>query len=278
MVGHTPAGVRHLAGGGVLEHHLAVLVVDVGDGGGAGGQLVEEALLAAQVLREGAVVVQVVVGEVGEDADGEFQAGYPFLLHSDGTDLHEAVLASLLHHLCDQAVGGEGVGGGIGGLEPFSAHVVGDGGKQSAFVSHRPEQPVKQGDGGRLAVGAGYADQFERAARMPVECVRCVCDGLSGVLHGDAADACRQHPAVVFIHHRRGSEFYGLVDVGAPVVSAAVDRYEEASRHDAAGVVAHGSDLHVGAAFQRNDSAVLYDVGQSHLLAVSLGWKQGSML
>ena len=57
VVGSPAAGIVNLAGGGVLEHHLAVAVIIVADGDSPASQGVEEELLAPEVLGEAAVVV-----------------------------------------------------------------------------------------------------------------------------------------------------------------------------------------------------------------------------
>ena len=110
MVGRALAGVGDDLGDGVLHHHGAVFVVGVDDGEGVLRQVVEEQFLAPEVLGEGLVVVQVVVGEVGEDAGGELQAGDAFLLHADGADFHEAVAAARIDHLREETVDGKRVG------------------------------------------------------------------------------------------------------------------------------------------------------------------------
>ena len=82
MVGCAAAGIAYALCPGVLEHYLSVLVVNIGDGGSFGGEIVEEELLATQILGKGAVVVKMVVGKVGEYAYFELQAGDSFLLHA----------------------------------------------------------------------------------------------------------------------------------------------------------------------------------------------------
>ena len=78
----------------VLDHHLAVAVVQVGEYPGLFGHIVEEELLAAQILLEGFVIVQVVVRDVGEDTALEADARNAILCQRVGADLHETVLWS----------------------------------------------------------------------------------------------------------------------------------------------------------------------------------------
>ena len=81
VVGDAAAGVGNYLGLCVLDHDHAVAVVDVGDCVSVFGKAVEEQFLAAEILCERLVVVKMVVGQVGEDSDLEFEAGDSVLLH-----------------------------------------------------------------------------------------------------------------------------------------------------------------------------------------------------
>ena len=59
---------------GILHHDAAVAVVGVRQGESPGGQTVEKELLGLDIGGEGLVVVEMVVGDVGEDAPFEMQA------------------------------------------------------------------------------------------------------------------------------------------------------------------------------------------------------------
>ena len=183
MVGQSLHGIGDHLGRSVLHHHLAVAVVHVDEGDGVLGQVVKEELLATQVLGKRLVVVQVVVGKVGEDAHGKVKTGDAVLFYTDGTYFHEAVLAALIHHAGEELVEGDGVYGGVLGLVALVAYVVGNGGKEAAFVAHSAEQVVQQGDGGGFAVGSGNAHQLEFAGRVSVELVCGEGQGLAAVFH-----------------------------------------------------------------------------------------------
>ena len=83
-----------------------------------------------------------VVCEVREYSGFEFQPGYAFLLHTDGTYFHEAILASFVCHLPEQGIDGNRICGSVGSLQPLVSHVVGYRGKQSALISQSPEEVV----------------------------------------------------------------------------------------------------------------------------------------
>ena len=80
-VSHLTDGIGLDSGLRVLHHDHAVLVVGIGDGEGALGQSVEEGLLGIAVVLECLVIVEVVAGEVGEDASGELQSSDALLMN-----------------------------------------------------------------------------------------------------------------------------------------------------------------------------------------------------
>ena len=145
--------------GGVLDHHGAVLVVEVDQRDGVLAELVEEAFLAAEILGEGLVVVEVVVRQVGEDGDLEAEARDAFLLDADRADFHEAVFAAGGDHLCEEGVQRDRVGGRVGGLAAAASDKVGNRGEQAAAISETAEEVIEERDRGGLPVGAGDADE-----------------------------------------------------------------------------------------------------------------------
>ncbi len=148
----------------VLHHDHAIPVIRVCDGESPCGQRVEEGLFGVPVVLEGLVVVQVVTGQVGEDAPREGQPSYPVLCHAVAAHLHEGILASLVGHLSQQLVERDRVGGGALGGNGAPVDIVAHGAAQPAFVSHTPEHIVKHRGNGGLPVGAGHAHQFHPAA------------------------------------------------------------------------------------------------------------------
>ena len=142
IVGHAPDGVGLDLRLGVLDHDEAVLVIYVGDGKGRLGQAVEEGFLRIAIVLEGLMVVQVVAGQVGKDASHECQTADTLLRYGVAGAFHEGVFASCLHHLGQQLVQLNGVGGGMVSGEGLVIHVVAHRGQQSALVSHFAEHII----------------------------------------------------------------------------------------------------------------------------------------
>ena len=142
-VGVSAHRVGVAGGAGVLQHHQAVRVVGVDEGPGRGGEVVEQTLLGGEVGVEGFVVVEVVAGEVGEDAAGEVQAGGALLHLTVARALHGGEGAALVHHHRQQAVYLQGRGCGVGGGEALVADAVLDGTEQSGLMSGHPRGLVQ---------------------------------------------------------------------------------------------------------------------------------------
>lgn len=109
VIGYLPAGICDHLCLCVLHHHHSVAVVNVGDGVCLWTEVVEEQLLASEILGESLVIVEMVVSEVGEYSHLELQTCYPFLLHAYRTDFHKAVSAACLHHLVEKRIDGQRV-------------------------------------------------------------------------------------------------------------------------------------------------------------------------
>ena len=141
-VGHAPGGVGLDGGLGVLHHHHPVLVVGIGDGKGFLGQQVEKGLLGIAIVLEGLVIVEMVAGEVGEDASRKLQSADALLGDGMAGTLHKGIFAALLHHLGQQAVEFDGSGSGMVGGNGLAVDIVADGGEQAALVPHRAEHII----------------------------------------------------------------------------------------------------------------------------------------
>ena len=104
------AHLRH----GILHHHLAIAVVYIRKSKCPLGQTIEEAALRLDVLGKGAVVVEMIVREVGEDTATELQTTNSVLHHRVRRHLHKAVVATLVYHLAQHCVQADGVGRSVG--------------------------------------------------------------------------------------------------------------------------------------------------------------------
>ncbi len=218
-------------GARVLHHHLAVA------GERPAGQGVEERLLGPQVLREGLMVVEVVVREVGEDAAREVQAPDAVLHDGVRRALHEAVAAPGIDHLAEQGVEPDGVRRGVRGLGAARAHAVDDRRNEPRLVAQSPEQLVEERGRGGLAVGARNAHQLELAARVAVPRRGQVGHRGVRVLHLDVGHALVRRSGHALAHHGCGAALHRHVDVVVSVALRAADREEAVARLHAARIV-----------------------------------------
>ena len=93
-----------LVGAGVLQHHIAHLVIGIDQGKGPLGQGVKEHLLGGDVVVHRLVEVHVVTRQVGEDAAAEGQTADALLADAVTADFHEGVGTTLVGHTTQQAV------------------------------------------------------------------------------------------------------------------------------------------------------------------------------
>ena len=107
-----PLGVGKDGTGDVPGVPFPRLVVQVEDGQVG---LAEDQALGRPVGLHGAVVVQVVLGEVGEDPGGEADAEGPPLVQGDGGGLHHHMGAAGSHHGPEESLELTGLRGGAAG-------------------------------------------------------------------------------------------------------------------------------------------------------------------
>ena len=190
------------------------------------------------------MVIEVVVGDVREDAPGETQAPGALLHDGVGGDLHEAVVASRVGHAAQHFVQADGVGGRVGRFEGLVVDPIDDRGDQPGPVSEGPYQIVEQCHGGRFAVRARDADQLQLAARMTVESRRHVGHGRVGIFHDHIGRAFGEISREAFAHDDGGSGSRGRRDEVVAVACRAPDGEEAVAVARIAGVVRqppHGS-------------------------------------
>ena len=141
--------VSHRAGGigldgclGILYHKQAVLVVGVGDGKGILAQTIEEGFLGIAVVLHGLVIVQMVACQVCEQASCKFQAADAFLCDGMAATLHKGIVATSIHHLCQQAVELDGVWSRMTGRDGLAFDIVTDRREQAALMAELTEHII----------------------------------------------------------------------------------------------------------------------------------------
>ena len=213
--------------------------------GAAVGELAKQLCLGRRVGVHRAVVVQVVLREVGEHRRVEGQPRHTALVERVAADFHHRRHTAVGGHAGEDALQLDRAGGGqlrgLGAVRP--AVVDGDGAQQPAAQARGLEQVLgDRGDGG-FAVGAGDAHQLEPLRGVPEE-ARGQCGGQRLVDHGHDG----QPHAVGQVDagrgdHGRGPRGAGGVYPGVPaVVVGAAAGDKEAARADLARVVGDVGD------------------------------------
>ncbi len=240
----------------VLHHHAAVAVVDVHQREGVARQRVEEPLLGRDVGGEGAVVVEVVVGDVGEEGAGEAQPQRALLHEGVRRALHEAVGAAGVDHLAHHGVEADGVGRGVGRGQRAVTHAVDHRRDEARLVAQRLREVVEQRRRGGLAVGARHPDELQLAARVVVEGRGHAGHRRRGVGHDDVGDLRVARLGQPLADHRRGALRHGVRDEPVAVALRARHGEEAVARACGPRVVGEVRDGRVGRADEAQDLRV----------------------
>ena len=128
-----------------------------------------------------------ILGQVGEDSGVEVQPGHPVLVQGVGGNLHDDHVHVRLLHVEEQFVEHPAVRGGQRGVHHEAGPAVGDGAEDAHLETGSRQQVFDDVGGGRLAVGAGDADQLDVALFHLEKCAGQFTQGGGGVLdvHGD---------------------------------------------------------------------------------------------
>ena len=255
-IGHRAQRIGVYPGCGVLHHDAAVFVVGVRQGEGILGEGVEEEFFGADVFGEGLVVVEVVVGDVREDAACEMQPPRALLHDGMRRTLHEAVFAPFVGHLAHHGVQPHGVGRGVGRLDDAFADFVDDRRDQPGLVAQCPHKVVEQCHGRGLAVGAGDAYEFQFAARVVVESGGHVGQRSRGVGDDDVGYPVGRFGRQLLADDGRGAFCDGVGDEVVPVgLRAAGGEKTVALRHGPR-IVGQGGHRRGTVAVQRRDGRI----------------------
>ena len=231
-------------------------IIHVHHGAAAQQRLAEQQRLGLEIGLHRGVVVEVVLGEVGEDGAGEAAAGDALLFKSMGAHLHRPDARTGGHRLGQLALQKIREAGGVLGGDAVAGPAVDQGAEQGGGAAGAGRQMLDQVGGRGLAVGARHPEQFDALTGMPPEGSgqfagepaqfiggnhQHTCGFLRGVLPGrlgadqGAGGACGQH--------------FG--PVGPSIDAGAGQPDEQASAADAARITADRADLAIREALRR---------------------------
>ena len=233
-----------VAGLGAATQELAAPgSVDVDDPAGRVGRR-EQQGLGLEVVVEGMVVVQVVLGEVGEGSDGE--VGAPGALEIKGmrAHFHSHHGAAGIAHPREQLLQIGRFRRRMVGLLHDPGDLVAHGADHAAAVARHLGDVLHEVGRGGLAIGARNAHEGEALRGMVVEGCRRAGHGLAGVGHhhlGHVSGIGQVHLALG--HERRGAPIDSVLGEGVPVHHIADDAEEHVAGTD--GVAAEGEPRHL---------------------------------
>ena len=191
-----------------------------------------------------------VAGEIGEDADIEFNSVHPLLVQGMGTDLHDARLAVGLEHLRHHLLHFERLGRGPLGRNHPIADFIADGAQETALDSSSLRDGLNHESNGGFAVGAGDADDLQGRAGMLVEGAGRTGQRFANVGHFDLGDAAGNQGAA-FADDRAGATLDRRADELMPIDVPASDGHEHHARSHPTRVVGDAGDGLIQRTFHR---------------------------
>ena len=126
----------------ILNHDHTVSVIGICQGESRFRQSVEECLFCLQVVFECFVIVQMVAGDVREDASGEPQPSDTFLGYRVRADFHEGIFAAFICHASQQFVQRDRVRSRMVGGYGFSVDIIAYRGDKSDLIAEFSEHII----------------------------------------------------------------------------------------------------------------------------------------
>ena len=194
------------------------------------------------------MIVEVIVGDIGEDGTCKLQSLDPVLMDGVTAALHEHMGATGIHHAAQQRIEADGIGGRMGRRDLFMSDLAAYGRDQSGRMIEGTEETVQQGGDGRLSVGAGDADQFEVFGWASVEFVCHLSGGHGTVIHPNIGDMLADALGHGFADDAGSPFLHCHGNMHMPVGGGTTDGNKTATRPDFPGIDVQTADIHGGAA------------------------------
>ena len=245
-----------------LHHRPPGRVVPVDDSYGVSVEAGEQHRFRVAVGLGRAVVIEVVVGEVGENGGGEALAADALLDERVARHLHRARGAAVVHHLAEERVQRERVRRRVCRLDASLADADLDGAEEAGLRAERRQEVVEQVRRRRLAIRPRHPDELQLAAGVIEEDARHLGEGRPRVRdghEGDPAGGCFGRRRA---DHCRRPVLHSLVNEQVPVGLLASNRDEAGSGLDGAAVVRQAVDRDVKISRGRHEQPRFAERGQ----------------
>ena len=244
------------APGVIAVHHGLGRQEGVGLGAGVGlaqQRWGEELGLGLEIGLHRPVVIEVVLGEVGEHGAGEAATGAALLIEAMGAHLHGPDPGAGRHRLGQLGLEPIGEGRGVAGGLAMAGPAVDQGAEQGHGAAAGARQVLNQAGGGGLAVGAGNPDQGQVLAGLLPEGRRQLAGPgghrIGNHNHRIARDRGFGRRRRWTDHRRRGTGGQGLGPEPAAIHGPARQADKQASRRNSARITAHVAHLRIGQAW-----------------------------
>ena len=219
-----------------------VAIDDVGFGG-IGKQLG----LGFKIIFKGFVIIQMVLGQVGENAVVKGHAVHAVKIQRVRGNLHHQVLTASFHHFRNDLLYLQRIWGGTSGVvDDFISNLVVDGADQAAFASILLKNALEHMGDRRLSIGAGHAGNGELSRRMAVKTAGHGAQHVAGVFYLDIHDAILVFVQIVFIDYQNCAPADGVANIFVSVCFQSLDGHKQAVRDHLLGVIGNMFNIDLG--------------------------------
>jgi len=222
----------------------------------AGAAVLEQNGLSVAVILHGLMEIQVILGQVGEDAHVVVHAVDPVQIQRVGGGLHHHMGAAPVRHFPEQLLDLEGLrGGALRGDDLLADHILVGADKAHLGPFGLLQNGLQQIGGGGLAAGAGNGDHGHFLRRMAEPVGADHRQGPAGIRRLDISAVRRRK---LLAQHRRRALFQGCSNILVAVGGKAGHGHEQVAGLGGPGVIADAGDFR----FQVRRAGLNRDAGQ----------------
>lgn len=152
----------------MCEHLFAVAHIGIREGKRTPRKHLKEFLFRSEVVFKALVIVEVVVGDIGEDPTGKSYPHHAVLVECMRRHLHKDVRTACRPHISQGPIQGDRVGSRVARRYHLAGNDIFYGRDKTCLIAECGGNAVQQGCGRGLAVGPGYSDDREPSRRGAV--------------------------------------------------------------------------------------------------------------
>ena len=231
--------------------------------------LVKEQSLGRSIFLHGVVIIQVVLGQIGEQPQVKGQSRRPVLDQGVGGYLHYHIGTAIVQHLAQKGLELIALRGGAVGRQLLPPYHVPIGADQANLGPARPlQQFFDEAGGGGLAVGPGDRHQGHSVPRMSKPVGREKGQSQSGILCHQPGTRPIRSPLA---QDGRGASLQSRVDVPVTIRLISGQSHEESAGLQGPAVIRNGIYFHLLVNVTPLEGDAVQQLAQFHVVTPQ-GW------